>query len=840
MARGPTPPLAGGSEGVRSVLEQEIRRSRHLLSPGFGLTSEEAADRHKRGLYNKPASDKTKTIPRIILENTFSVFNLIIGMVILFLVVFYFRSRDGRLLLDSIGVFSVALLNTLIAVYQEIKAKMALDRVNLLLKRQVSVLRDDKLQDVDAKDVVIDDVIYLRRGDQVVVDATVVESNRLEIDESLLSGESEAVLKNNGDVLLSGSFCVSGNGYYKATRVGHDSLAARFTKTARRYKLTLTPLQRRINLIIKGLFVVCVFLVASAFLLRGDEGVSIDLARQVATIMLGLIPQGLVLMSSVTFALGVFRISRLGAIVQRLNAVESFSNVSVICMDKTGTLTQNKLSLHALTPLTEEIDAQAIRQSLSTYAQYGSDKNTTIMALHTCEPELNIEVIDELPFSSTRKLSILRIRRADRTIKTFIVGAYDVLVQRLEAGPRERARTAFEDNGLGLYRNLLFGCIVDDSTTLERLPETEITIHPLCIASITDEIREDARETIRLFEDKGIGLKILSGDSVTSVQSVCRAMGRDVGDAEVITGDRLDGLDASEFAKAVGDKMVFARLNPDHKLRIVRQLRQNGLYTVMIGDGVNDLPAIKEADMGIAMQEGSAITKEVADIVLLENRFALLPAIFDEGNKIVNSVSSVAKLLLTKNFMVICLGVLFIFFGMEFPLTPRRVTLINIFAITLPAVMIALKNNNTVPYRVFTTDVLSYVSLSACVIVSSGYAGFFLSIGLKEGRDDSVMVMLSIIVVACIANFLAVVIDRLDRDKLKHLVYSFFMLMVYFILVSMDANNIVVRGVKGFYEIREIGHNSWIVVATVGILTAISLITLQRLRIRLLKGDKPN
>ncbi|MBF0342971.1 MAG: HAD-IC family P-type ATPase [Nitrospirae bacterium] len=799
-----------------------------------GLTSEEAAQRYRRGLYNKPASKKTKTVPHIILENVFSVFNLIIGIVVLFLVFFYFRSSDFRLLLDSIGVFSVAFLNTLIAVYQEIRAKQALDKVNLLLKREVSVLRDGMMQSIDARDIVIDDVIRIQRGDQVVVDGGVLQSSRLEIDESLLTGESVALLKNTGEQLLSGSFCVSGCGYYKAVKVGYDSYAAQFTKLAKKYKFTITPLQRRINFIIKTLFVVCAALVVFAFMLKGGKAFSIDFVRQVATIMLGLIPQGLVLMSSVAFALGVFRISRIGAIVQKLNAVESFSNVAVICMDKTGTLTQNKLSLRAIMSLTEAKGLESIEKALATYACHTADKNTTIQALEICEPESGIEVIDELPFNSVRKLSILRMRCA-AGVETYILGAYDVLVERLEDQDAVVARKLFVVNRLGIYRNLLFGRLAGNDTELDEFLSASTKIEPLCIVSIADKIREDAYETLSLFEERGIGFKILSGDSAEAVQSVCREIGWDVGAEDVVTGGELDGLNQYGFAEVVRDKMVFARLKPDHKSRIVKELRQNGLYTVMIGDGVNDLPAIKEADMGIAMQEGSAITKEVADVVLLENRFSLLPAIFDEGNKIVNTVSMVAKLLLTKNFMVIYLSLLFIFLDMEFPLTPRRVTLINIFAITLPSVMIALNNKNTAPYRRFTVDILSYVSLSAYIIVLSGYAGFFLTKRFHSNHDNSEMVMLSIIVVASIANFLAVVIDRFDTSKIKHLIYSFFMLLVYFALVSVEVNNIVIREIKGFYEIMTLENNSWEIIMLVSLLTTVALITAQRLRGRLLK-----
>ena len=379
------------------------------MSEIIGLTSAEVKDRFAKKQYNRSSRTKTKTIGEILIENVLSVFNFIIGLIVIFFVFFYLRSFDSRLLLDAIGIFMVAFINTMISIYQEIKAKKVLDKVNLLLKKNVTVVRDGQQCLVPHNKIVLDDVIFLQRGDQAVVDGRVLQANHLEIDESLLTGESVPIAKTAGGQILSGSFCLSGNGYYVAERVGDDSYASQVTRLAKKYKFTLTPLQRRINFFVKALFGAAIVVVLLKILLtRNSSLLEIDAVREMGTILESLVPQGLVLMSSVTFAIGVHRISKVGAIVQKLNAVESFSNVQVTCMDKTGTLTQNKLSVQQIIPLAAGISEDEINRFLGTYARLSSDKNATIRALESFSPDEEAAAMDEIPFNSERKMSLLK------------------------------------------------------------------------------------------------------------------------------------------------------------------------------------------------------------------------------------------------------------------------------------------------------------------------------------------------------------------------------------------------------------------------------------------------
>ena len=619
-----------------------------------GLTAEEVKDRIKNGQQNKLSKPKTKTTGEIIIENLFSVFNLVILAIIVFLLYFYLTTHDDRLWLDSIGVMLIAVINTLLAIIQELKAKRALDKVNLLLKRKVKVVRDGIENEIEPYEIVKDDILKLGRGDQVVVDGIVEFTNHLEIDESLLTGESNPILKMTGQTVLSGSFCLSGSGYYKADKIGKESYASQVTLQAKKYKFDLSPLQKKINFIVKALFGVALLLVVLAIILN-DDGFNNDFVRKISTIVMSLVPQGLVLMSTVTFAVGVYRISKLGAIVQRLNAIESFSNVQVVCMDKTGTLTQNKLTLKSIIPIGPDTEEDA-KNLAGTYAQLTSDKNATVVAISELKPIEGYKLTDEFPFSSERKLSMIEVQNNSVTT-VLILGGYDILIDNIAKEKAGAVKKEFETANLSLYRNLLLGRVTSSANVKEAVANIDnIEIDPVCIISITDKIRDDVFDAIKLFTDNGIKLKILSGDSAKAVQEVASEIGWKIANEELVSGDEIEKADEAKLKEIVINKTIFARLKPEHKLRIIKSLKSQKIYTAMIGDGVNDLPAIKESNMGIAMEEGSAITKEVADIVLLQNKFSLLPKIFDEGNLIVNSVMSVGKLFITKNFFVIYFG----------------------------------------------------------------------------------------------------------------------------------------------------------------------------------------
>lgn len=805
------------------------------MSKYKGLSKQEVEDRISRNLVNFTSKTKSKTVGKIFIENIFSVFNIIIFTIIIFLLYFYVSTGDRRLMLDSIGVLSIAVINTLIAVIQEIRAKRALDKVHLLLKNEAKVIRDGDTVTIDQSKIVKDDIICIERGDQVVVDGKVLESNRLEIDEGLLTGESVPIEKKIDDEVLSGSFCISGNGYYKAEKVGDESYASGITKLAKRFKMGISPLQRKINFIVKILFLAAVALVILDIIFQGTNFTDIRSIRRISTIMLSLVPQGLVLMASVTFALGIYRISKIGAIIQKLNAIESFSNVKVVCTDKTGTLTQNKLSVNKLT-LLNHLNEDEVKDLLGTYAKFSSDKNATLRTLEIYKANEKAECIEELPFSSENKMSMLKIA-LDGKQDIYVLGGYDVLVNNTSGVIKPKVESEYKEKNLKIYRNLLFGR-TSASINLNEIKNDSIEIEPICIISISDQIRHDVMDAINLFHKNEIEVKILSGDSAEAVQAIANEIGWKINDEELISGKELDDVKDENLAKTIMQKKIFARLKPDHKLRIIKSLKKGKIYNAMIGDGVNDLPAIKESDMGIAMEEGSKITKEVADIVLLKNKFSLLPNIFDEGNKIINTVSSVAKLFLTKNFLVIYLVLLFLFFTVEFPLTPRRVALINLFSIGLPSLIIALKNTNISKCRNFTVDLISFVSISALIITTAGIIGQYITLKYYHiTRPDLQMVMMSIMIITTSANFLSVTLHKNEKNIKLYLLYSLLLVLLYIFLAVTNIDFVVFNILKKFYEITYLDSRYWGVVALISILSSVVLYGVQKLREKLLAYD---
>lgn len=794
-----------------------------------GLTTKEVNERISKGLHNEATKPTTKTIREIFIENIFSVFNLIILSIIIFLLVFYFKSSDDRLLLDSIGVLTIAFSNTFLAIFQEIKAKRALDKVNLLLKKDVIVIRDGSEISIDPSGIVLDDIIKIGRGDQIVVDGKVVHTNHLEIDESLLTGESNPIHKKENEDILSGSFCLSGNGFYKAEKVGNESYASQITMQAKKYKFDLTPLQKKINFIVKMLFAVAVVLVIFEIIIN-KEGFTPDFVRKISTILISLVPQGLVLMATVTYLVGVSRISKLGAIIQKLNAIESFSNVKVVCTDKTGTLTQNKLSVNKILKFGDKYSEDEIKTLIGTYAKLTGDKNATINAINIFTADDGYKFVDELPFSSERKMSMIETENEQKKI-IFVLGAYDILSDKLMGGYAEESEKLFDDNDISVYRNLLFGKISSHNSIEEIKSSPDIEIEPLCIISIVDKIREDVFDAIRLFNENGIQIKILSGDSAKAIQEVANEIGWKIKDNDMISGDEFEKIDDRDIKRIVMDKIIFARMKPEHKLRIIKTLKKEKIYTAMIGDGVNDLPAIKEADMGIAMEEGSSITKEVADIVLLKNKFSLLPGIFDEGNKIINSVSSFGKLFITKNFFVIYITLMSIFFLLDFPLTPRRVALINIFGIALPAFIITLKNTNVEKKTAFIKDLFSFVIISALIIVCAGYLGvYFVKMNYNVSQQDIQMVMLTIMVFTNTANYFSIVLTREDPNKITYLLYGFMILILYTFLAATGIDSGVIKLIKIYYEIDFVRPELWTTILIISLVSSFVLFMAQKLR----------
>jgi cation-transporting ATPase E len=738
-----------------------------------GLSTAEVAERAARGLRNVAPRESTRTVPAILRGNFATVFNLVVFTMAAVLFVLYLRADDLRPLYDAVAISGLALLNSVVGVVQEVRAKRALDRISALARSTCTVLRDGKLGQVAQDQLVQGDLIQVSRGDPIPVDGTIVATaaGHCEVDESLLTGESESVEKPVGAPVRSGSFCVAGQGLLVAEQVGAASYLHGVVREVKAYRPFKTPLQKNVDRIVQlltsiaGVLVVLVVAQAVARVrpwpVEPGERLEevIEVARSVAAIVTSMVPMGLVLLSTVAFSLGVLRISRKGALVQRLNAVESFSHVDVLCMDKTGTLTKNELRLCAATPAAGGSEA-ALRAAAGVFAHRCTEQNGTVLALRlaTATPGAGVEVLGEVPFNSRDKWSGLDVRDQAGGQRGLVLGALEVLGARLPEAQREEARrVTLAAPGL---RHVLLAETESGATVAARGG-----LRLLGVLSLSDEVRADAPEVLRAFAARGLSLKILSGDAAETVRAVAREAGWPAGAGTVVTGPELDAMTPEELSAAAGAQSLFARVSPQNKRALVRALQAQGRYVAMIGDGVNDVLALKEANLGIAMGAGSRMARDVSDLVLLGNDFALLPEVLSEGSSIVANVETAAKLFLTKNAFSLTLVLATGFLGLAFPFVPRHVSVLNLFAITLPAMFITFSRRppdaepplgGTKPS--FLREVLRFAGRSGGLIGLGALGSFFVSlVALDAPVERARTVLLTQLVLLCSLNFLLVV-----------------------------------------------------------------------------------
>ncbi len=800
--------------------------------PISGLSEAEVQVRRREGRINFTRTPHAKSTREIFLENILTVFNLINFAIIAFLFGVFVWSDDIRLLLDSVGIITVVFANTAIAIVQEFRTRAILENTRLLLSREVTVVREGKEIVIEPSEVVEGDVVKIHRGEYAVVDGSVVHSLGLEMDESLLTGESLTIEKPVGSALFSGSYCVAGTGYYVAERVGQSSYASRITALAREYKFVSTPLQKRVDKIFVWSFVIALGLALFEIVMRAQTGglSDLDFIRRIATVVITLLPEGLVFFTTVVFAAGVYRVMKLGAVVQKLNAIESFSTVDVVCLDKTGTLTENHLSLHALHAFENGVSESSIKQLLGAFAHASSDSNATIQALRHL-PKTPSQVIAELPFSSARKFSALRLK-TELGEFSLALGGYEVLLPFLDEANQHVLNRTLEEHGLRGYRNLIFASL-SDGVPLNSLSslngETSLKLKPLALICLSGAIRSDAPDALALFRENQIDIKILSGDSADSVQATLNDIGWKTAKGDVVTGAELDTLAAHQFVERVQEKSVFARLSPEHKQRIIRTLNKHR-RTAMIGDGVNDVPAVKEATLGIAMEEGSSITKEIADIVLLKNKFSLLPKIFEQGRLILNTVLSISKLYLTKNLIVLLLEISTVLFGALFPLTPRRSGLLSLLGVALPVYFITAFNTRTSPPRAFFTELFSFIAISLVAFASASYLSQYLTqLFFEPTRIEEKMAMTSALVVMCLGNFIYLAMRANSEKLLLFVQSSVLVLLLYVFLAHTPWNIFPLNLIKTFYEIENFRIEIWSAISLGSAVGLALLFTMHRL-----------
>lgn len=647
-----------------------------------GLSEGEVILRRETGQVNRVRFPASRSYLEILRKNAFTFINTVlfgIGVVLILM------GQIG----DAVVTAGLVLLNVVVGVFQEGRAKRKLERIALLTRPRATVVRGGEEKEVDPAQIVLGDVLIARAGDQIVVDGEVVGHEEMEVDESLLTGESERVNKRPGDPVFSGSFCVAGSAFYEARRVGPDCLVNQLTERARAFRQIKTPLQRDIDFVIRILVLVATqlgVLLAVSFAMRHIPMVE---SVRMAAVIVALVPQGLFFMTTVAYAMGAVRVAGRGALIQEANAVESISNVDLLCLDKTGTLTTNRIRFHAMRPLGDVPpgDEPELSRVLGEYAASAKNGNRTLAAIKEAFAGEGRRVGEEVPFSSDRKWSALAFD--DPTARgVYVLGAPEVLHPYLECDPGVGSQIEeWAEEGL---RVLLFAyhphnAPLHDAEGKAQLPSG---LTPLSLLSFSDELRPEAHETVRHFAELGIGLKIISGDNPRTVAALSRQVGL-ADDVRLLSGLDLEGVNDRELEELAEESAIFGRITPQQKEELVRLFRRKGHYVAMIGDGVNDVLSLKEAHVGVAMQSGSQAARSVADIVLLGDSFASLPIAFREGQRIIKGMEDVVRLLLTRTFYVMLLVIATQIVGVAFPVTPKHNSILALLTVGIPIFAIA-------------------------------------------------------------------------------------------------------------------------------------------------------
>jgi cation-transporting ATPase E len=636
-----------------------------------GLSQRDVDERVAAGLTNDVPAAPSRTVAQIVRANVVTRFNALLGgLLVVILVV-------GPLQDALFGFVLVA--NAVVGIVQELRAKRTLDRLAVLTAPRARVVRDGAVRDVATNAVVLDDVLELRPGDQVVVDGEVLETNGLEVDESLLSGESDPVAKQPGEGVRSGSFVAAGGGRYRATEVGVDAYAARLAEEARRFTLTRSELRAGIDTTLRivtwAIVPTAVLLVISQ--LRASASVAAAVRGSVAGTV-AMVPEGLVLLTSIAFAVGVVRLARRRVLVQELPAVEVLARVDVLCIDKTGTLTEGRLAVDRVEVL---VDAVPHAEALGALAAADPNPNATMTAVgEAFAAPIGWKPVEHVPFSSARKWSASAFDGRG----TWVLGAPDTtLASGLAPEIAGRASALAEEGS----RVLLLSRTASDLEG-EGLPPA---LEPVALVVLGDRLREDAAHTLRYFARQGVVVKVISGDHPATVATIAARLGAPGADRAIDA--RELPVDAAPLAEAVEGHAIFGRVTPQQKRAMVNALRARGHVVAMTGDGVNDVLALKDADIGIAMGSGSAATRAVAQLVLLDSTFDALPDVVNEGRRVLGNIERTSNLYVTKTVyaMLLALGVGVV--GLPFPFLPRHLSLIGALTIGIPSFFLALAPN---------------------------------------------------------------------------------------------------------------------------------------------------
>lgn len=729
----------------------ELARISHedAVTAPEGLHPQEVDDLRAEGKGNDSKVRAGRSVWEIVRANVFTRINAMLG--VLFIIVL----STGSIINSAFGLLIIA--NSGIGIIQELRAKRMLDKLSILGQAKPTVRRagedgTSSEQEIAPEEIVEGDIIALSSGDQILVDGQVGEARSLTVDESLLTGESDPVHKTEGDVVLSGSFVVAGSGYYQATRVGQEAYANKLAAEASSFSLTNSQLMSGINRILRvitwllfptGILTIYMQLFQTGKPLR-------ESILSMAAALVPMVPEGLVLMTSIAFAVGVVRLGKKQCLVQELPAIEGLARVDVVCTDKTGTLTDNSMQVSEIRPLSDSEEAPAVLRAMAHWDDHPNDSMQAIRdwAEESSDEPTDWEQTGEVPFSSDKKWAGMSFGEHGH----WVLGAPDVLT---EEGT-DIAEEAEEAGATGL-RVMLLATSHKPVEELADVPSSEFVadgvIEPCALVILEQTIRPDAADTLQYFEDEDVSVKVVSGDNAQSVGAVAASLDMEGADhpydarelpdiptdayAEKVSklGNRVPAAHAEaaavarersvmEFSTDVEHHTVFGRVTPEQKRFMVGALQHSGHTVAMTGDGVNDVLALKRADIGVAMGSGSSAARSVAQIVLLDNKFATLPSVVAEGRRVIGNIERVANLFLTKTVYSVLLAILVILVQVPFPFQPIHVTITGWFTIGIPAFLLSLAPNKARAKDGFVSRVLRLAVPSGIIVGSVTYVTY--------------------------------------------------------------------------------------------------------------------
>ncbi|KWX24555.1 metal ABC transporter ATPase [Mycolicibacterium wolinskyi] len=676
-----------------------------------GLTDAEVAERVADGKTNDVPTRAARTVSEIVRANVFTRINAILGVLLIIVL------STGSVINGAFGLLIIA--NSAIGIIQEIRAKQTLDKLAIVGQAKPTVRRQSGTRSVMPSEVVLDDIIELGPGDQIVVDGEVVEETNLEVDESLLTGEADPIAKDAGDAVMSGSFVVAGTGAYRATKVGREAYAAKLAEEASKFTLVKSELRNGINKILQFITYLLVpagLLTIYTQLFTTDADWRDAVLRMVGALV-PMVPEGLVLMTSIAFAVGVIRLGRRQCLVNELPAIEGLARVDVVCADKTGTLTENGMRVSDLKPVTENAVAEVLAQLAADDARPNASM-AAIAEAYRMPPGWTATAT--APFKSATKWSGASYGEHGN----WVIGAPDVLLDSTSAV----AEQAEEIGAQGLRVLLVGSCDVAVDA-----PDAPGTVTPVALVVLEQRIRPDAGDTLDYFASQHVSVKVISGDNAVSVGAVAGKLG--------LNGETMDARqlphEPEQLADTLEEYTTFGRVRPDQKRAMVHALQSRGHTVAMTGDGVNDVLALKDADIGVAMGSGSSASRAVAQIVLLDNKFATLPYVVGEGRRVIGNIERVSNLFLTKTVYSVLLAILVgigglsaRFFGTDpllFPFQPIHVTIAAWFTIGIPAFILSLAPNNERAHTGFVRRVMTAALPSGLVVGTATFVSYLIA-----------------------------------------------------------------------------------------------------------------